>query len=82
MKIKLLPEQKRWLEARIAAGEFISREAAIQQIVAERMALETDDVVWPKPDLDAAPAAIPRRDVLSVDEAIAEVNAQMASLKR
>jgi len=82
MKIKLLPEQKRWLEDRIAAGEFVSREAAIQQIVAERMALETDHVVWPTPDVDAAPAAIPQRDVLSVEEAIAEVNAQMASLKR
>ena len=82
MKIKLLPEQKRWLEGRIAAGEFVSREAAIQRIIAERMALETDHVAWPKSDLDAAPAAIPPRDVLSVEEAIAEVHAQMASLKR
>ena len=82
MKIKLLPEQKRWLEARVAAGEFPSREAAIQQIIAERMAVEIDDLGCAKPDIDATPTALPRGDVLSVEEAIADVDAHMASLKR
>ena len=82
MKIKLPPEQKRWLEARVAAGEFASREAAIQQIIAERMAVETDDGGCAVPDIEPPPAAVVHRDVLSVEEAIADVDAHMASLKR
>jgi Arc/MetJ-type ribon-helix-helix transcriptional regulator len=82
MKIKLLPEQKRWLEARVAAGEFASREAAVRQIIAERMAVVADDLGWAKPDIEPPRAVVARRDVLSVEEAIADVDAHMASLKR
>jgi hypothetical protein len=82
MRIKLLPEQRRWLEARVAAGEYVSREAAVQQIIADRMAIAADDLDWTKPDIDLPRPAVARSDVLSVEEAIADVDAHMASLKR
>ncbi len=82
MNIKLPPEQERWLAARVAAGEFDSPEAAVRQIIAERMALEAGDLGWAKPYVDAPRAMLARGDVLSVEEAIADVDAHIASLKR
>lgn len=79
MKITLPPEQKRWLEARVADGAFESPEAAILQFIADRMALASEVIPF-KPDVDEV--RIPHRDVLSVEEAIADVDAHMASLKR
>ncbi len=82
MDIKLPPEQERWLEARVAEGEFDSPEAAIRQIIAERMGREVDSLGWAKPYVDEPHATIARGDVLSVEEAIADVDAHIASLKR
>ena len=45
MNIKLPPEQEQWLNARVVDGEFASPEAAVQQMIADRMALESDDFV-------------------------------------
>jgi len=82
MKITLPLEQEQWLEARIADGLFASPEEAVRQLIAERMALERDDFAWAKPYADEARAAASRGEVASVDEAVADIDAHLASLKR
>ena len=81
MNIKLPPEQEHWLNARVADGEFASPEAAVQQMIADRMALEADDFAWAKPYLDEARAAVARGEVVSLEDAIADIDAHLASLK-
>jgi antitoxin ParD1/3/4 len=81
MNIKLPPEQEKWLNARVAEGDFASPEAAVRQMIAERMALEADDFAWAKPYLDEARAVVARGEVVSVDEAIADIDAHLASFK-
>ena len=81
MNIKLPPEQEQWLKARVADGEFASPEAAVQQMIGDRMALEADDFAWAKPYLDEARAAVARGEVISLEDAIADIDAHLASLK-
>ncbi len=81
MNIVLPPEQERWLNARIAEGQFASPEAAVQQIIAERMALEADDFAWARPYVDEARLAAVRGEVAPVDDAIADIDAHLAKLK-
>jgi hypothetical protein len=44
MNIKLPLEQEQWLNARVAGEQFDSPEAAVRQMIAERMAFEADDL--------------------------------------
>ena len=50
-------------------------------MIAERMALEADNFGWAKPYVDEARGAIARGEVVSLDEAIADIDAHLASLK-
>ncbi len=68
MNIVLPPAQQKWLEARIAKGEFASAEDAVQQMIAERMAIETDDLAWAKHYVDEARTAAANGDVMTVEE--------------
>jgi len=81
MNIKLPPEQEQWLNARVADGEFASPEAAVQQMIADRMALEPDDFEWARPYLDEARAAVARGEVVSLEDAIADIHKHLSSLK-
>jgi Arc/MetJ-type ribon-helix-helix transcriptional regulator len=81
MNIKLTPEQARWLEARIAEGRFDSPEDAVRQMIAERMALEADDFAPTKPHVVEAPAAVGRGEVVSLEDALADIDAHVESLK-
>ena len=81
MNIKLPPEQEQWLNARIADGQFDSPESAVRQMIAERMALEADDFAWARPYVDDARAAAARGEVMSLDDAIADIDAHLGSLK-
>jgi antitoxin ParD1/3/4 len=81
MNIFLPPEQERWLNARIAEGQFTSPDAAVQQMIAERMAFEADDFAWARPYVDEARAAVMRGEVVSLDDAIADIDAHLATLK-
>jgi hypothetical protein len=81
MNIKLLPEQEQWLNARVAHGDFASPEAAVRQLIAERMAFEADDFAWARPYVDEARAAAARGEVISSDDAIADIDAQLESPK-
>jgi Arc/MetJ-type ribon-helix-helix transcriptional regulator len=81
MNILLPPEQERWLKARVAEGEFASPDAAVQQIIAERMAFAADDFAWAAPYVDVARAAVARGELTEIDDAIADIDAHLASLK-
>jgi len=81
MNIKLPPEQEQWLDARVANGDFASPEAGVRQLIAERMAFEADDFAWAKPYVDEARAAVARGEVISLDDAIADIDAHLESLK-
>jgi antitoxin ParD1/3/4 len=81
MNIKLPPEQEQWLTARVAEGAFASPEAAVRQMIAERMVLEADDFAWATPYVNEARAAVARGEVVSLDEAIADIDIHLTSLK-
>ena len=59
------PAQQEWLETQIAKGEFASAEDAVRQMIAERMALEADNLAWAKPYVDEARAAVARGEVFT-----------------
>ena len=82
MNIVLPPAQQRWLEAQVAKGEFASVEDAVQQVIAERMVLEADDMAWAKPYVDAALAAVANGEVMTLEEHRARVAEQLKILKR
>jgi antitoxin ParD1/3/4 len=81
MNVILSPEQERWLNARVAEGRFASPEAAVQELIAERMAFDADDFAWAKPYLDEARAAAARGEVISLEDAVADIDAHTATLK-
>ena len=68
MQISLTPEQREWLEAKVAAGQFGSLEEAAAAAIADSMAGEIDDMAWAKPYVDEARAAVARGDVLTIEE--------------
>ena len=82
MNIVLPPAQREWLEAQVARGEFASVEDAVQQMIAERMALETDDLAWAKRYVDEARAAVARGEVFTLDEHEARMTELLKALKR
>jgi Arc/MetJ-type ribon-helix-helix transcriptional regulator len=68
MNIVLPPAQQEWLETQIAKGEFASAEDAVRQMIAERMALEADNLAWAKPYVDEARAAVARGEVFTIEQ--------------
>lgn len=82
MNIRLPPAQQAWLEARVADGEFASVEDAVQRMIAERMALEGDDLAWAKPYVDEAREAVARGEVFTLEEHEARMNERLKALKR
>lgn len=72
MTITLTSEQKAWLDAHVARGDFASVEDAVRQLVderiAERVLEENDDMAWAKPTVDEALAAVERGEVITLEE--------------
>jgi antitoxin ParD1/3/4 len=68
MQISLTAEQREWLEAKVAAGQFDSIEEAAAAAIADSMAGEIDDMAWAKPYVDEARDAVARGDVLTIEE--------------
>jgi predicted transcriptional regulator len=81
MNIKLSQLEEQWLEARIAEGQFASPEEAVRRMIADRMALEAADFTWARPFVDEARAAAARGEVITLDDAVADIDAHLASLK-
>jgi antitoxin ParD1/3/4 len=82
MNIRLPTAQQEWLDAHIAKGEFASVEDALQQMIAERMALEADDLAWAKPYVDEARAAVARGEVFTLEQHEARMDERLKALKR
>jgi antitoxin ParD1/3/4 len=82
MNIRLSPDQQAWLEAQVAAGRFSSVDDAVAIAVADLMAINDDDLAWAKPYVDEARAAAVRGEVVSLDDALADIDAHIAALKR
>jgi antitoxin ParD1/3/4 len=85
MTISLTPDQLAWLKAHVERGEFPSIDEAARQLIderiAERMAEETDDLAWAKPEVEAALAELMAGNVLSRAEHEARTEAQFRSTK-
>jgi antitoxin ParD1/3/4 len=79
--MKLTTEQEAWLTAHIESGEFASPEDAFAQLIDARMADETDDMAWAKPHIEEAEAEFKRGEFLTLDEHLAQTEAQFAALK-
>jgi antitoxin ParD1/3/4 len=85
MTITLTPEQKTWLDARVARGDFASIEDAVRQLVderiAERVVEENDDMAWAKPYVDEALAAVERGEVITLEEHKTRNAARLSAMK-
>ena len=68
MNITLPPEQRQWLEARVAAGTYASVDEAIRHAVADMMMLAADDFEWARPHIEAADASLARGEGVPADE--------------
>jgi antitoxin ParD1/3/4 len=82
MNIRLPPAQQEWLDTKVAEGEFVSIEDAVQQMIAERMAFEADDMAWAKPYVDEGRAAAARGDVVTLEEHRLRIAKLLDSLRR
>lgn len=82
MTITLLPGQQKWLEEQVAAGRFQSIDDAVAVAVADLMGAAEDDFAWAKPYVEDARASVARGEVVSLDDAIADIDAHLATLKR
>jgi antitoxin ParD1/3/4 len=82
MNIKLPREQSDWLQTQVDAGHFSSVDDAVTMAVADFMAAGNDGLAWAKPYVDEARAAVARGEVVSADDAMTDIDAHMAALKR
>ncbi len=82
MNIRLPADQQEGLEQQVAAGRFNSVEDAVAVAVADLMATEGDDLTWAKPYVEEARAAAARGEVVPLDDAIADIDGHLTTLKR
>jgi antitoxin ParD1/3/4 len=84
--ITLTPEQKTWLNAHVARGDFASIEDAVRQFVdertAERVPEENDDMAWARPYVDEALAAVERGEVITLEEHKVRNAARLSAMTR
>jgi Arc/MetJ-type ribon-helix-helix transcriptional regulator len=82
MTVTLTPEQMRWIEAAVAAGQFPSVEDAVRAAVDELMATaEFGDLEWAKPYIDQARESVARGDVVDGDEFLARLEQGIDALR-
>jgi Arc/MetJ-type ribon-helix-helix transcriptional regulator len=82
MTITLRPAQQKWLEEQVAAGKFPSVDDAVAIAVAELIETADGDLAWAKPFVDDARAAAARGEVVSLEDALADIDAHLATLRR
>ena len=81
MTITLRPAQQKWLEEQVAAGRFPSVDDAVAIAIAEFIEAADDDLAWARPYVDEARAAVARGEVVSLEDALADIDAHLATLK-
>ena len=82
MNIKLPGNQQKWLEEQVEAGRFGSVDDAVAIAVADLMAIGDDDLSWAKPYVDEARAEVAKGEVVSLEDAVADIDAHLAALNR
>ena len=80
MMIVLTDEQTAWLAAQVADGRFGSVDEAARAIIDEQMAVESENLDWAKPLLDAASDAIERGDYVPLEDVQKRLAARIARL--
>lgn len=83
MTITLTPDQRAWIEAHVASGDYASVEDAARSLIDAAIldhALQEDDLAWAKPLVDEALAAVERGEVISWEEFRAGMRANLAEL--
>ena len=82
MSVTLTPEQMRWIEAAVAAGQFPSVEDAVPVALADlRLSLDLDDLSWAKPYVDEGRAQVARGEVVDGDEFLARLEQGIDALR-
>jgi antitoxin ParD1/3/4 len=81
MNITLPPNQRKWLEAEVAAGRFASLEEALAVAVSGLMELETDDLAWARPQVDKARASFAEGDVSAGEASLQRLDDRIAKLQ-
>jgi Arc/MetJ-type ribon-helix-helix transcriptional regulator len=86
VNIKLPGNQQKWLEEQVAAGRFGSVDDAVAIAVADLMGISDDDLSsdlsWAKPYVDEARAGAAQGEAVSLEDAVADIDAHLATLKR
>jgi Arc/MetJ-type ribon-helix-helix transcriptional regulator len=71
LEIVVPPETEQWLRDRVATGGYASIGELIETLVAEHQVSELDlaedDLLWAKPDIDEALAAVARGEVMPIE---------------
>ena len=81
ISVTLPPEQQKWLEEAVAAGQFASVDEALAVAVAELMAIQSDDLAWAKPYVDQARESVTRGKVLSGEDFFKSLRVKRESLR-
>jgi antitoxin ParD1/3/4 len=79
MNIKLPCEQSDWLQTQVDAGHFPSVDDAMA--MADFMTAGDDDLAGAKAYVDKARAAVARGEVVTADDAMADIDVHMAALR-
>jgi antitoxin ParD1/3/4 len=82
MNLILRADQRKWLEAQVAAGRFATVEAAIAAAMADHERLEADDLDWAAPYVEQGRDDAARGDVLTHEEHKARMAVRLNALKR
>ncbi len=82
MTVTLTPEQMRWIEAAVAAGQFSSVEEAVRLAVADFiLASEPDDLSWTKPYIDEARKDVAKGNVVDGDDFLERLEQGIGALR-
>jgi Arc/MetJ-type ribon-helix-helix transcriptional regulator len=82
MTVTLTPEQMRWIEAAVAAGQFPSVEDAVRVAIDDLIAAsEFGDLSWARPYIDEARARVARGEVVDGDEFLARLDEGIDALR-
>jgi Arc/MetJ-type ribon-helix-helix transcriptional regulator len=81
MTIQIPASQEQWLRAQVSKGVFASVEEAVEQFIAVEMALDADDLAWAKDAVDIARKSARDGDIITLDEALQDIDAQMAQMR-
>ena len=81
MNITLPSNQRKWLEAEVAAGRFAWLEEALAVAVSGLMDLEADDLAWAKPHADQVRASFAEGDISAGEAYLQRLDDKIAKLQ-